>query len=67
MAKSTIAAGVAQASPGDFLTCKETAQLLKIHEVSVRRLLTRKELKRYKFGKRTLIRKSEVLALIRVV
>jgi len=66
MPKTKISAGVTQASPGDFLTCKETAELLKVHEISIRRLLTQKKLKRYKFGARTLIRKSEALALIRV-
>jgi excisionase family DNA binding protein len=67
MSKTKISAGITQALPGDFLTCKETGELLKVHEISVRRLLTQKKLKRYKFGARTLIRKSEVLALVREV
>jgi excisionase family DNA binding protein len=58
------AKGAAPTSEGDFLTCKETAELLRLSEISVRRMLTQMKLKRYKVGARTLIRKSEALALI---
>lgn len=50
---------------GEFLTCKEVASLLRLSEISVRRLLTQKKLRRYKVGARTLIRRSEALGLIR--
>jgi excisionase family DNA binding protein len=50
---------------GDFLTCREVSALLKLSEISIRRLLTEKKLKRYKVGARTLILKSEALSLIR--
>lgn len=67
MLKTAIAKGAAQTSTAaeDFLTCRETSELLRLSEISVRRLLTEKKLKRYKIGARTLIRKSEALALIR--
>jgi excisionase family DNA binding protein len=67
MPKTTIArtATPSSTSAGEFITCKETASLLKLSEISIRRLLTKKKLKRYKVGARTLILKSEALGLIR--
>jgi len=50
-----------------FVTCKQTADILKISEISVRRLLTQKKLRRFKCGARTLLRLSDVLALVREV
>jgi excisionase family DNA binding protein len=50
---------------GEFITCKQAANLLKLSEISVRRLLTKKKLRRYKVGARTLIRASEVAGLVR--
>ena len=69
MPKTTIARTIAPGtnSAGDFITCKEAASLLKLSEISIRRLLTQKKLKRYKVGARTLIRTSEALALIHEV
>lgn len=52
-------------SDGDFVTCKQGADLLKLSEISIRRMLTKKLLKRYKVGARTLIRRSELLGLVR--
>jgi excisionase family DNA binding protein len=49
----------------EFITCKEAASLLKLSEISIRRFLTQKKLKRYKVGSRTLVRLSDALALIR--
>jgi excisionase family DNA binding protein len=48
----------------DFRTCKEIAELMRISEISVRRMLTKKQLTRYKFGSRTLVRLSEALGLV---
>jgi excisionase family DNA binding protein len=53
------------ADAGDFINCKEAAALLRLSEIHIRRMLTQKKLKRYKVGARTLILKSEALALIR--
>jgi hypothetical protein len=47
-----------------FVTCKQASEILKISEISVRRFLTQKKLKRFKCGSRTLVRLSEVLGLI---
>jgi excisionase family DNA binding protein len=49
----------------DFITVREAAGLLKMSEISIRRFLTQKKLKRFKVGARTLLRSSEVLGLIR--
>jgi excisionase family DNA binding protein len=48
-----------------FITCKEAALLLKLSEITIRRFLTQKKLKRYKVGTRTLILQADALALIR--
>jgi excisionase family DNA binding protein len=58
-----VAAADTTVEPG-FITCKEAAAILKLSEISIRRFLTQKKLKRYKAGSRTLIRRSEVLAMI---
>jgi len=47
-----------------FITCKQAAEILKISEISVRRFLTQRKLTRLKCGSRTLLRLSEVLALV---
>lgn len=61
-----IAVDMKAVSAGDFITCKEAAAILKISEISVRRFLTQKKLRRYKCGARTLVSHSEVSSLIRV-
>jgi hypothetical protein len=48
-----------------FCTCKEAAAILKMSEISIRRFLTQKRLTRLKCGARTLLRLSEVLAMVR--
>jgi excisionase family DNA binding protein len=50
---------------GEFISVREAAGITKLSEVSIRRFLTRKTLRRYKVGARTLVRASEVLGLIR--
>jgi hypothetical protein len=47
-----------------YWSVKETAEHLKISEPSVRRHLSTKRLRRYKFFRRTLILASEALSLI---
>jgi excisionase family DNA binding protein len=66
MSKTTIARTSAQGTNlvGEFITCKECASLLKLSEISIRRLLTQKKLKRFKIGARTLVRREEALSLI---
>ena len=49
----------------DFITVKEAAGILKLSEISIRRFLTKRKLKRFKAGARTLVRRSDVLSLIR--
>lgn len=66
IARTSSMSPASSASPGDFVTVREVTGLLKLSEITVRRMLTQKKLKRYKVGARTLIRKSEALALIRV-
>lgn len=57
---------ITESSSGqEFITCKEAALLLKLSEISIRRMLTQRKLKRYKVGARTLIRLSEARGLIR--
>jgi excisionase family DNA binding protein len=53
------------AHPTDFITVKEAAALLKLSEISIRRFLTQKKLRRFKVGARTLIRQTEAMSLIR--
>ena len=47
------------------MTVREAAQLLRLSEISIRRFLTLKKLKRFKAGARTLLLQSEVLGLIK--
>jgi excisionase family DNA binding protein len=48
----------------EFFTVKEAAAEGHLHPVTVRNLFTRKKLTRYKLGRKTLIRRSEFMALI---
>jgi excisionase family DNA binding protein len=66
LAKST-ASSATLAPSGAYVSVKEAARLLKISEISVRRFLTLKRLRRFKVGSRTLVLQSEVLALVREV
>jgi excisionase family DNA binding protein len=67
MPKTIRAVGPSATIQQNFITVKEAAGILKLSEISVRRFLTKRKLKRFKAGARTLIRLSEVLALIREV
>jgi excisionase family DNA binding protein len=52
----------------DFVTVMEAAKLLGLKDVSIRRYLTQKKLRRFKAGgARTLLLRSEVLSLIREI
>jgi excisionase family DNA binding protein len=58
------------ADPGtlpQYITCKTAAEMLKMSEITIRRMLTQKRLRRYKVGSRTLLRLAEVLALVHEV
>lgn len=48
-----------------FINVPEAAELTRLSEVSIRRYLTRKLLTRYKVFGRTLLKRDEVMALIR--
>ena len=58
-------AAVAVLPPSGYVTVKEAARLLKLSEISIRRFLTQKKLRRFKVGSRTRILHSEVMGLIR--
>jgi excisionase family DNA binding protein len=52
-------------NPAEFVTVKTAAEIVKSSEVTIRRKLTTQELRRYKFGGRTLIKLAELLALVK--
>jgi excisionase family DNA binding protein len=47
-----------------FITVKQAADLVHLSEVSIRRYLTLKRLRRYKAGARTLLRHDDVMSLV---
>jgi excisionase family DNA binding protein len=49
---------------GEFITCREAAELLRMSEASIRRYLTIGKLKRYKVGAHTLVKFAEARGLI---
>ncbi len=54
-----------QVEPPAFMSVAAGAELISVSEGMIRRLLERKQLKRYKLGTRTLLKASELLALVR--
>ena len=48
-----------------FVSVQEAAELLRVSVVSIRRYLGQGKLKRFKVGSRTLLRHSDVMALVR--
>ena len=52
-------------SEGPFLSVLQAAELLTVSKVSIRRYLGLGKLKKYKVGARTLIRRDDVLSLVR--
>lgn len=50
---------------GQYITVKEAAQIVRLSEISIRRYLTKKILVRYKIGGRTLLRRDDVVAMIK--
>lgn len=48
-----------------FVSVQEAADLLRVSQVSIRRYLGQRKLKRFKVGSRTLLRHSDVMALVR--
>ncbi len=51
----------------EFLTVREGAALLRLSEVSIRRYLTLKKLRPFKVGSRPLLKRGDVLGLVREV
>jgi excisionase family DNA binding protein len=47
-----------------YITVAQASEILHLTDVSIRRMLTQKKLKRFKVGSRTLLDKSAVLGLI---
>jgi excisionase family DNA binding protein len=55
-------------APGDrFVDVRQAAALLHLSDVSIRRFLTQRKLRRYKVGHRTLLDRAEVLGLVQEV
>jgi len=52
------------AAPPKMISVREAANILRLSEISVRRFLTQRKLRRYKCGGRTLLKESEVVGLI---
>lgn len=50
---------------GPFLSVREAAELLRIGKQSIHRYLRLGKIKRFKVGSRTIIRREDVLALVR--
>jgi excisionase family DNA binding protein len=50
---------------GPFLSVSQAAELLTVSKVSIRRYLGMGKLKKFKVGARTLIRRDDVLNLVR--
>ena len=48
-----------------FINVPEAAELLRLSDISIRRYLTKKMLTRYKVFGRTLLKREEVMALVR--
>lgn len=66
--KSKAATDKGSASDDDrFIHVKEAARLTTLSEISIRRYLTQGKLRRFKVGGRTLLKYSDVIALIREV
>jgi hypothetical protein len=65
MATTTTKRNGTRPNPDEFTTVRGAAEITHTSEPTIRRKLTRRELKRYKFSGRTLIRVSELLALVR--
>jgi hypothetical protein len=57
--------GRASDATAEYINVAEAADLLRLSEISIRRYLTKKVLVRYKAGARTLLRRSEVVGLIK--
>jgi hypothetical protein len=55
------------ADPQEFTSVKGAAGFACLSEVTIRRLLTEQKLTRYRFSGRTLIKVSELRAMVRVV
>jgi len=53
-----------QLQQGKFLSVREGAAFSKVSEITLRRWLTQKKLRRYKIGSRTLIKASDLAGLI---
>jgi len=50
---------------GPYIAVREAAVLLRLSEISIRRYLTQGRLRRFKAGSRTLLRRDDVLALVK--
>jgi excisionase family DNA binding protein len=48
----------------EYVTVSEAAELVRVSEVTIRRYLGLKRLKRHKFGTRTLLNRADVLGLV---
>jgi excisionase family DNA binding protein len=63
-AKQTVSNLAVPVPSQQYVSVREAARLLKVSEISIRRFLTQKKLRRFKVGRRTLLLHSEVVGLI---
>ena len=55
----------ARTDAAPWITVAEAAEILRLSEISIRRYLTKKIFVRYKAGGRTLLRRDDVLRLVK--
>ena len=56
-----------EGKPDEMISVREAAAILRLSEISIRRFLTQKKLRRFKAGARTLLRRADVLGMIKEV
>jgi hypothetical protein len=68
MTKAAIPAAVERRpTDSEYVGITQAAQIIQVSEATIRRFLTQRKLKRFKIGARTIVKRSEVIGLIREV
>jgi excisionase family DNA binding protein len=60
-------AAVRNNADNDFVSVKSAAERITVSEPTIRRFLTQKRLRRFKAGRRTLIKLSDLMGLVKEV